>query len=229
MMIFHVLKSENADNFDLIWGSFYMCGNGPLTKTTEYNNVFVHNKYYRTSFLKEHGIRFCEYLHMSEDSAFNTLIKLEIGPNRIGQINSDEPLYAWCRRPGSITMDMTKWIYNTEGHFERNLYVLNEYSKHGLTDINLMIARTITDAYAMLNRKDGIDNNPGRKHQLESRIADFYLENKELFESVSPKLLQTALNASDKDACTHKNDILTRPSLSDWLKTIVSQKNQPLK
>ena len=225
MMIFHVLKDKNSENFDLIWGSFYMQGAGPLIKSDKFNNVFIHNKYYRRSFLLDHNIRFCEYLHMSEDSAFNTIVKLEIAQNRIGQIDHSEPLYAWCRRLGSITMDKDKWAYNTEGHFERNLYVLNEYYKRELKDTNLMIARIITDAYAMIN-KIGYG---GDTTAIKKRVADFYLENKEAYESVSEDILEKALATSNKDACITKEELESRPSLSDWLKEITSQSNQSLK
>ena len=218
MMIFHVLKDKNADNFDLIWGSFYMHGCGPLIKSEKFNNVFIHNKYYRRSFLIDHNIRFCEKLHMSEDSAFNTIVKLEVPQHRIGQINYPEPLYAWCRRPGSITMDRSKWVYNTEGHFERNLYILDEYNRRGLRDTNRMVVRIITDAYAMLN-KIGFGGDPTA---IKKRVADFYLSNKEAYESVSEDILKTTLDASDKDACITKEELESRPPLSDWLKGLVS-------
>lgn len=228
MMVFHVLKDKNSDNFDLIWGPFYMQGCGPLIKSDQYNNVFIHNKYYRRSFLMEHNIRFCEKLYMSEDSAFNTIVKLEIQPGRIGQIDHPEPLYAWCRRLGSITMDKDKWARNTEGHFERNLYVLDEYYKRGLKDTNLMIARIITDAYAMIN-KVGYG---GDTTAIKKRVADFYLANKEAYESVSEEMLEKALSTSDKDACITKEELESRPSLSDWLKEITidgSQSEHPFK
>lgn len=217
MMVFHILKDENAKEFDLIWGSFYMHGSGDLIKAEQYNNVFIHNKYYRLSTLKERNIYFNENLRMSEDSAFNTLFRLEVNFNRVGQINSKEPLYAWCRRPGSITMDIDKWIYNTEGHFDRNLYVLDLYRWRHLSDSDNMVARTLTDAYAMLNKK-GIR---GDQTAIRKRLRAFYLENKVLFERVPEKTIQAALKISDKDACVHDYDIAQRPSFEDWLKGLI--------
>lgn len=219
MMIFHALKDKNSDNFDLLWGSFYMYGCGPMIKSDKFSHVFIHNKYYRRSFLMEHNIRFCEDLHMSEDSAFNTIVKLEIGPHRIGQIDYPEPLYAWCRRPGSITMDESKWIYNTEGHFERNLYVLNEYIKRNIPDKNLMVARTITDAYAMLNKTGYY----GDSTNLRKRIAEFYLANKKDFESVSAQNFLQVLNASNRDACRNEQEIEHGLTFNEWFNKLIDE------
>lgn len=212
MMILHSLKDEKAKCFDLIWGPFYMHAS-QLIKTSEFDGVFIHNKYYRREFLMDHGIRFNENLRMSEDSAFNTIVRLELGFHKIGQISSSDPLYAWCRRPGSVTVNPSKWIYISEGHFDRNLYILDEYRTRRFIESDLMLARTITDAYAMLNKFDIVeDPTPFRK-----RLAAFYKENKFLFERVTDDLLKQALAASDKDACTKAEELSARLPLKDWL------------
>ena len=216
MMIFHVLKGENADKFDVIWGSFWMHEENKLSKAESYNPVFIHNKYYRRSFLNEHNIRFNEDIYMSEDSAFNTLVRLEMDPHRLGQINSLEPLYSWCRRLGSITMDRSRWMKNTEGHFERNLYVLDLYRQHLRADSDFMVVRTVTDVYAMINKYGML----GDKEPMLSRIREFYRENKVLYDRVPKEKLAEALKASDRDVCVNAMDISHRPTYEEWLKTI---------
>jgi glycosyltransferase involved in cell wall biosynthesis len=213
MMIFHVLKSKEADNFDLMWGSFYMHNENYLSKSTDYNPVFIHNRYYRLSFLREHNIRFCEDLYMSEDSAFNTLIRLEIGERRTGTINSNEPLYAWCRRKNSITMDKSKWLYNTEGQFKRNLYVLNEYRKRKHPSSNSMVARTLTDVYSMLSKSDC----QGDPSNLIKMAAKFYKDNKNEYATVDQSKISKMIEASDKDCGISEEDKKNRPSFDEWL------------
>ena len=213
MMIFHVLKDSASDNFDLIWGPFYMHNDGGLAKCMNPNSVFIHNKYYRTSFLKEYNIRFCEDLYMSEDSAFNTVVNLEMDRKRLGQINYPEPLYAWCRRPGSITMDLSKWLSNTEGHFNRNLYVLEEFRKRGCLAKDTMIARVITDVYVMLNKTEIKEDTTA----FLNRVRDFYNENEETYKALPESIMKAALEASDKDMGNTPEEISKRIGLDQWV------------
>lgn len=213
MMVMHVLTSENANQYDVIWGSFYMHGLDKLVISDKFNSVFIHNKYYRRSFLIEHDIRFSEELYMSEDSAFNTVIRMELPMNRIGMIKSDYPLYAWCRRPGSITMDFSKWLFNAEGHFKRNLYVLDEYRKRGIIDCTVPIARTFTDAYAMLNKK-GVE---GDKSYLINQLRAFYKKEKLFYRNIPKETIEEGLKTSDRDACITQEDKDLRPSFEKWM------------
>ena len=216
MMLLYVLGSEDSNKFDLMWGSFYMSGEGQLRPVKEMNYVFIHNKFYRLSFLREHGIRFCEDLRMSEDSAFNTVVRLEIGEHRTGEINSNEPLYAWCRRPGSVTTDFSMWLENTEGHFDRNLYVLEEYRKRKMNGCDLMAVRTMTDVYAMLH-KDGV---PEASERFLERVRTFYLEHEEEIQKAPAIKVQQALEAGDRDIATTEENIRRRPDLYDWMNSL---------
>jgi glycosyltransferase involved in cell wall biosynthesis len=211
--ILYALGSEEADQFDLMWGPFYVSGNAGLSVSSEMNYVFIHNKYYRLSFLQEHNIRFSEDLYMSEDSAFNTIVRLEIPKNRTGQINTSEPLYAWCRRSGSITMDFSKWLSNVEGHFDRNLYILDEYRKRNLDNYELMVARTITDVYVMLHRTGA----PKPSERFVERVRLFYQIHKQEYLAVPEDKVMAAMAAGDKDLGTDEKNKLGRETLQDWI------------
>ena len=217
--IFYILENESmSGNYDMMWNPFWMnlLDEGDnIKKYNEYNHVWVHNKYYRLSFLREHDIRFCEDLFMSEDSAFNNVVEMEIEPLRIGTINTEEPLYAWVRRRGSITTDPKRYYKNTEGHFERNLYVLGEYRKRNHKRSAFVCARTITDAWAFLTRY------PENEESLRitKRVAKFYQENKYVWRSLKKEAKKLSIEASEKEAGTLGMDIPGRPTVQEWIDT----------
>lgn len=213
--IFYTLENL-SDAYDMVWNKFYMnlLDEGDNVKINEeYNHVWIHNKYYRLSFLREHDIRFCERLYMSEDSAFNNVVELETDPRRIGTINTDEPLYAWVRRRGSITTDKDRYYKNIEGHFERNLYVLYEYRKRRHKRSAFVCARTITDAWAFLTRYPENEESI----RITKRVAKFYQENKYIWRSLKKEAKKLAAEASEKEAGTLGADIPGRPTVQEWI------------
>lgn len=214
-MLFYILSPDQP--YDLMWNAFYrnlLDAEDNLIKETEYNHVWIHNKYYRLSFLREHNIRFPEGIYMSEDSAFNNVVELEIGDGRIGTINTTEPLYCWVRRPGSITTDPNRYYKNIEGHFERNLWVLNEYRKRNHPRSGFVVARTVTDAYAFLTRYPVNDD---FKRITERIKNDFWKDNGEEFESLTDEVKKLALQASEREAGTEGMDIPGKMSLEEWI------------
>ncbi len=216
-MILYTLK-DLSDDYDMVWNAFYMNtldAEDTLIKNEEYNHVWIHNKYYRLSFLREKDIRFCEDLYMSEDSAFNNLVELEIDSKRIGTINTSEPLYAWVRRIGSITTNDSLYYRNAEGHFLRNKYVLNEYRKRKHKRSQFVCGRTITDAWAMLTRY------PENEESLRitKLVAEFYQENKYIWRSLGRQYKRLAIEASEREAGTLGKDIPGRPTLQEWIDT----------
>ena len=222
--VMQALSAENTDAFDLVWGSFYIYNPSVLLSFNDYNSVFNHNKYYRLDFLKEHNLRFNEKLYMSEDNAFNTIARMELKTERIGEIQSEVPLYIWCRRPGSVTTDFSRWLKNAEGNFDRNVYVLEEYRKHNYQDPNLMVVRTVTDAYSALN-KPGFE---GDASTLLNRVRDFYLENEIFYHQVPQERLQLALKASDSDAGIKSFEKIQRPSLEEWIEKLTTRNQHGL-
>lgn len=218
--LFYILDPNQP--YDLMWNKFYknyyLDKDDPLDIEQEYNHVWIHNKYYRLSFLREHNIRFPEGIFMSEDSAFNNVVEMEIGEGRIGTINTTEPLYSWVRRPGSITTDPDRYYKNIEGHFERNLWVLNEYRKRNHPRSEFVVGRTVTDAYAFLVRYPVNDDF--------RRITDiirekFWKDNGEIFEKLTDEIKKLCLDASEKEAGIANLDIPGKMSLEEfveWLK-----------
>lgn len=214
--VFDVLYTEKHD---LLWNPFFVeniTGNGKLilTANESWNGVWVHNKYFRTKWLKELGLRFNESLSISEDSAFLAILGTMTDISRIGKINSPFPLYVWCYREGSATTDKANTYKNMVGQFFRNMYVSEQFRESKNADADAMIARTMTDAYISLTRKelpDGCD-------EMTKLVADFWKKNKAKVRNVSAEQLQRVMKASIKEGKDNGwlND--DRPKFADWLK-----------
>ena len=218
-MLFYILKPDQP--YDMMWNQFYMNlldTDDTLIKHQEYNHVWIHNKYYRLSFLREHDIRFAEHLFMSEDSAFNNIVELECEEGRIGQINTTEPLYSWVRRRGSITTDPDRYYKNIEGHFIRNQYVLSEYRKRKHARAPLIVARTITDAWAFLTRYPECDE----YWRITKEVAKFYKKEGGIYHNLRKNMKKLAKEASEKEAGTLDKDIPGRISLEEWVRCLKS-------
>lgn len=205
---------ENDTTHELIWGKFwmnYLDKDYPIVERTEYNHVWIHNKYYRLDWLKEHDIRFCENLYMSEDSAFNNVVEMEGA--RIGEIGTKEGLYAWCRRSGSITLDDNRYYKNIEGHFDRNLYVLSEYEKRKHARAHFVAARTITDAWAFLTKREDCEE----AERIRNRVVEFYQSRPMLFDKITDEIWEKATEASEREADVFGKDIPGRKTVMEWI------------
>lgn len=214
-LVFDVL---GTDDFDVLWGKFVsedmIDGRLMMQERKEQNLVWIHNKYYRLDFLRRIGIRFEESLYYSEDSAFNAVLNLEIDQKRVGEIKSEFPLYAWCWRKDSTTTNPENGLRNMTGHFERNLYILDEMRKRNYADSAVMVARTLTDAYYYLTMKRLY---PGAE-ELERRVSVFYRENKSELSKVTPIMISKVIAVSEKSARNMRILNEDRPPIDVWLK-----------
>jgi hypothetical protein len=117
-------------------------------------------------------------------------------------------------------MDLDKWLSNTEGHFRRNLYVIQEQEKRGIRKAPLMIARTITDVYSMLTKQPQLK----ASHRFMKAVQDFFRSNLDLYYQNSSKDFDTALAASDKDLGLSEDDKKNRPTLDNWVRDRLIEK-----
>jgi len=216
--VFDVL---GTDKFDLLWGPFFVenkakDGGFVLTQNDKFNLVWIHNKYYRLSFLWEHDLKFNEDLYFCEDSAFNAMVNIHIEKERIGTIKSLMPLYVWSYRDGSATTDKALTLKNMIGHFYRNKYVTEKFREIGHEDADAMAARTLTDTYCAITRKDV----PEGSGELEDLIRGFYREHREGLKTVDSETWRKVMKASMKEAkgCGFLNP--ERPVFGEWLKRI---------
>lgn len=221
-----ILDVMHTEDYDVLWNEFIMeVGekHGITIHTKKgFNLVWIHNKYYRMSFLKENNFRFNEDLYMSEDSAFNAVIGLHIPPERIGHIKSPMPLYIWAYRNGSVTLDPKNTLRNMIGHYERNLYVLDEFRKCDHPDADAMTARVMTDAYVNLTR----DELPDGCEVFEKRVRAFIRENAEILNRLPKERFDSVLKASEREAFSGGFLGRNRPDVHTWLRTIFRCKSQ---
>lgn len=224
-MLAYILKPDQP--YDLMWNPFcmnVMAMDDVVIMQDVYNRIWIHNKYYRLSFLRENNLRFPEWIHFGEDSAFNNILDLYIQPDRIGKIQTGEPMYAWVRRENSTTNDPKKALSNIEGHFERNLYVLGEYEKKGHPKTSYYIARTVTDAWATLTKYPGLKET----ERITKRVAGFYSKYGDIYENLPEKLKAHSKEISEKDAGTTKMDIPGRPTLEEWIEFLKKEEKDSI-
>lgn len=219
-VLFYILREDPP--YDLMWNVFYknyLDADDTLDIEKEYNHVWIHNKYYRLSFLREHNIRFPEGIFMSEDSAFNNVVEMEIGENRIGQINTDWPLYCWLRRRGSVTTDPDRYYKNIEGHFHRNVWVLNEYRKRRNKRSPFVVARTLTDVYSFITRyPENFESDEYKR--IIGLVSEFYAKEKGVYRNIKKEFKELALQASEKEAGVLGLNIPGKPTMKEWLKEL---------
>lgn len=201
--------------FDMLWGPYYIEENGQLANE-QFNLVWIHNKYYRLSFLNRHHVRFNEDLDICEDGAFNMLTYLEMKENRIGEIKCQEPLYVWCRRQNSTTTDKRNLMKITRGVLERDIYVSYLFRERYRPTTGLMMGRTITDAYATLQQKR-VEPYEEEIMDICKMIREFWDECEEYLHHLTDEQWQYVLEASEKE-CRDKGVLNPdRLSLDEWL------------
>jgi hypothetical protein len=215
-----ILEGLKDDRFDLMWSKYYVEGteDGDQMRLGfhEFNTVWIHNKYYRLDFLKEHHIRFNTDLTICEDGAFNMMAYLEMEQNRIGEIVTTEPLYTWLRRKNSTTTNEANLMKVTKGVLERDIYVTKLFEERRRITTRLMAARTITDAYASLTQKR-LEPYPNEIEDILSMIKQFWNDNILSLEQVTLAEWNYVLKASENE-CAIKGVLNQyRPTLDDWL------------
>lgn len=143
-------------DLDYLWTPYMselIRGMDIITKTEEKENVvFIHGKYFRREWLNENGLRFPEWIHFSEDSAFCAMVNELAQPGRRGKIKTSFPVYAWCVRADSVSMRADMEERNLTGLIDRNFYVVEEFIRRGIPH-TLMIGRMFADAYWAFHRK----------------------------------------------------------------------------
>lgn len=216
--VFDVL---NTNDYDMLWNPFYVENYDPnhnfvLTTNEKFNMVWIHNKYFRRAFMKEHNLRFNEDLWFCEDSGMLAIFNTEADIRRIGKIKSPMPLYVWCYRENSATTNKDLTLKNMIGHFERNKYVSNSFRDREHEDADAMVGRTMTDAYCSLTRKD----RPDGSDDLEKMVAEFYRQRKKQLRNIDKDTWQRVMKASLKEAKGSGFLNPDRPLFGDWLKEL---------
>ena len=196
----HIMSILPADDFDILWCEFYAedqkaSGQIVLNKRSE-NSVFIHGKYFRRSFLEDHGLTFPEDLEFNEDSAFCAVAFAICDHKRVGKITAETPLYVWTFRNGSSTGTRGHRSRAMKGLYQRNKIVCDAYEKYvDKARYRTMVCRTCYDAYHMLNVKVL----PDELKEVMADFREFWKTHKAAFVACDRKLRLEAADASRKE------------------------------
>lgn len=224
--ILDLLGSEQADKYDLLWTKFYIeqPRNGAMNvHPSKQNNVFIHGKCFRRSFLEQNNIRFDANLFYSEDSAFCTDVDIAIDHNRVGEIRAEGCLYSWIYYPDSESANPEHTYRNIFGLFLRHRHVIEQFYRHNMMyDFRAMVARTVTDYYYHLARND---TDPQFRNDLYADYARFYADYSAAYHAVTPDVLERCLNATMNEASKSEDYVPPSIPFSEWMMSNIPPKN----
>ena len=193
-----------SDKFDLIWYELlvddWMDKSKPM-KTflrKERDPIFVHNKLFRRKFLLDHKIRFNEELIWCEDSAFMSIVEMEIDHQRIGKVSSKVgPIYMYICRNGSLCNRPEIFFANLQSFFKRHCYVADAFLERGRMDeYYSMCVRVMGDSFYTLCKAPGITED---KSDFEEQVWRWYDEHREAFWKCRPEMFRMVMEAVNRE------------------------------
>lgn len=187
-----------GDGYDMLWHPYYVEDEKGALTTKGWEPVMLHGKWFRRSFLMEHGIRFSERLRYSEDSAFLAWVDLEITPERHGELHLPFIPYVWCYTEGSVTVDPANSWRNLKGLFERHRWVAELFRGRGMAkEYRQMCTRMLCDWYYHLHREDVPRE---RLENFELEALEFYQEHRdEIEETFAAPEMEEILECSRRE------------------------------
>ena len=218
-----ILNVLNTEAYDMLWSRIiaedYVDGKQLLYFVPDKQRfVFCHGKVYRTAFLREKNIRFDETLVFNEDSCFNAVIVARTPYTRIGELNSNIPIYCWIRRISSVT-NSGREDEAAYGHFRRNLIVTKEYEDIDDYRVYGMVTRTVYDAYYMVF---GHRNSAQFKRRMVDEFTPWIAERMDLFGNVSESDLEEIRQISRLELTDPEEDIPDDiNTVTKWFKSLV--------
>ena len=149
--IMNVVRTPEAERYDAFWTRCYQEEtDGSISLVPQFKTfVFCHGKVYRKRFLLEEDIRFPEDLPMNEDSCFNNVIIART--QKIAEIRSHVPVYAWLRREGSVTTRPEAVDKGAVCQVRRNMIVTEENRVHRESEYPSMVTRSAYDVFYMIH------------------------------------------------------------------------------
>ena len=207
-----VYAIQNCTEFDMVW--FPMIIDSKDTQfVSDTLTIFIHDKIFRTSFLNREHIRFNEDLTYSEDFAFTTMVEMIAGPNRIGKIQSNFPIYIYISREGSVVNRPDFWLKNKSGLFDAHVYIEAEIRKRGhWNKANMMVARTLAECLYVINSApEDVDIDA-----LVNRMKEYYRTHKGCLSGLNEDEWNAVIFATN--AQNHCD--ITIKDISEWMKGV---------
>lgn len=203
---------NDTDKFDMLWYPLVIEMSDGTTRIIECSPVFIHDKVYRVSFLREHNLFFNESLTFSEDFAFIAVTKLFMDMKRIGRINCNFHIYLYTQRGYSIGNREDMWYKNRCSLFDAHAYVEQEERKHGNRhDADILAVRTVYENYVtMLKAGDRYNTSA-----LKQKTFEYYDQHKDSFDRVTDKDIDAILDATN---CQNGIEV-NKQNLLNWIES----------
>jgi len=186
----------------------------------EIDSTFVHGKVYRRKFLVENDIRWNEKLTIHEDSYFNCLAQKIAKEVKYCQT----PFYLWKWRDDSVCRHDPKYILKTYNNMlDSNTALVKELLRRKMdVDAKFYATSMIMDAYYTMNKKEWVDEiNADYRLATEKRFKDYYLEFKDMFESI-PEETKAQIIMSIKNRMMMEGQLLETITFDDWIKRVLA-------
>lgn len=172
--------------------------------------VFIHDKVFRLSTLRDKDIYFNESLSFSEDYAFQCMIRLDVPRDRIGKIESNFPIYVYIQRPDSVANRSDMWFKNYCGHFDTLCSVERELRQRGqLHNADLMFARAMAEAYYVMITADVSENTEA----FWQSVRTYYRSHASALRHISSTELDSTIDDTNAQHRTH----ITPGEFNRWI------------
>lgn len=219
-----IMDVLDTKDYDLLWTPFFIetDAKGTVIKREPFNNIFIHGKVFRRSYLIDHELRFNTDLTYAEDTAFCTVLLMILPFERVGEIKSGFIPYLWTFRKGSATTNPARAVENAVGLFRKNAYVADKFREYGKDKQGAEMAfRAMCDAYVVRHRTDiEVDKS------FDEEVEHFYsrwLDCENLVDDeTKEKAMKGAVNEANTDEKNIQPPISEFPTyLKDFKKTMI--------
>ncbi len=205
---------QAGESFDLMWFEVYAEMEGRRYLKEKRDPVVLHGKAFRRQFILDKGLRFQEDLTWCEDSAFLSVLEMEIDVKRIGKITADCPMYTWIHRVGSLCNRPEIKFANLQSFFRRHCYVAEEFKKRGMMDpYYTMVARIACDSYYTLQVADV----PEDRSEHEKKVWEYLKAHRADLLKCRKVMFDQVIEATNRE---NDNCNITGEEVKTWLKAM---------
>lgn len=219
--ILDALRSERAQNNDLLWYPFYVeTVGGGRDVCKDFNWIFVHGKIYRRSWLVQRRLRFPAGLYYAEDSAFNALVEMDIDPERVARIDSDAVLYVWALNPMSVTSRPENRLRNALGLMDRNALIADALRRRGRDEDALeLMARTAWDGFYLWQWPGQSDDD---RQEIRLRLRTACSETPDLIRRAGTERMERIRKEARKEALRRGGVDAQAKAFAAWYEMIMT-------
>lgn len=221
--LYIIFREIEIEEFEALISVFIEESRNSLTGEINYINhemdsTFVHGKVYNRKFLIDNHIQFNPKLKIHEDSYFNCLAQKCAKEIKYCQSS----FYLWKWRDESVCRHDPKYILKTYNNMlDSNTELVKELLKRNKKeDAQFYTAMMIYDAYFTMNKDEWINQeNKQYKFNTEKRFKKYYLEFKNLYESINPSI-KAQIIMTLKNRMYQEGLLMESITFNDWIKHV---------